>query len=652
MRHLFFSLPMFLLPLLVTTTNGQEYSLTILHNNDGESRVVNAGDGLEEYGGIARFATMVNQTRSYYQGQGHGVLTISSGDNFLAGAEFEASRNDGTYYDALALSQINYDAVILGNHEFDFGTSTLSGFISDAQGTNATTFLSANLDFSGDSALNAQVTSGNIAKSKTVTVATSVGDKTIGIIGATTENLPFISSPGDVTVNNVAAAVNSEIAALKSAGVDHIVLASHLQGIAEDQALVAQLDEGVDLMIAGGGDDRLASPGADSPTTVYDSSAPGSIVDTGFVPGDDAEGAYPTVSSMTDAGGNSIPIVSTDANYKYLGRITLDVDSEGNVSLGASSNPQRIASTNVDTVHGVEADSTVQSTVVDPVSTFVQNLESQIIGTTSQTIIGGGSSDNIRTREQAGGNLVSDAIRAAAVERAGDFGVDAPMIALVNGGGIRADIAAGDVSLKDTFDVSRFQNFVSVVEDVSVSDLKLLLENAYSRVFDGPGEGIDPVREGDGTGRFAQVSGMSVVFDIGAQELVLDVDGNVITAGERILQVMLEDGTMLIDGGMVIDSAATIDIATLNFLALGGDQYFDEDYLSQDYGFTNLGITDQQSLAAFIESFNGQDLAIVNNGAYDSVADGRIVAVPEPFSGTLLLGVLGCGALFRRKNPV
>ena len=143
-----------------------------------------------------------------------------------------------------ALSQIGYDAIIIGNHEFDFGPEVLSEFIDEAQLTNATTFLSSNLDVSGVASLNAQALAGTLAPSKLISVTTSAGVKQVGLIGATTENLPFISSPGDVLVTDVATAVNTQITQLQMGGADHIVLASHLQGISEDNQLVPLLNPG------------------------------------------------------------------------------------------------------------------------------------------------------------------------------------------------------------------------------------------------------------------------------------------------------------------------------------------------------------------------------------------------------------------------
>lgn len=86
----------------------------------------------------------------------------------------------------------------------------------------------------------------------------TAGDQ-VHIIGPTTERLPYISRPRDVVVTEVAGAVQAQIDALAAAGVSRIILISHLQSILEDLALAAQL-RGLDVMIAGGGDELLANP--------------------------------------------------------------------------------------------------------------------------------------------------------------------------------------------------------------------------------------------------------------------------------------------------------------------------------------------------------------------------------------------------------
>ncbi|MCX5887320.1 MAG: bifunctional metallophosphatase/5'-nucleotidase, partial [Proteobacteria bacterium] len=121
----------------------------MLHNNDSESQLIDAGTGLEDCGGVARFATLAHKLKAQaLEGCSNcGVAMVSSGDNFLAGPELNASFQKGVpFYDAIAMDLIGYDAVCLGNHEFDFGPDTLADFIEGFPRT--VKFLSANLDFS------------------------------------------------------------------------------------------------------------------------------------------------------------------------------------------------------------------------------------------------------------------------------------------------------------------------------------------------------------------------------------------------------------------------------------------------------------------------------------------------------------------------
>src|SRR5690606_2391435 len=84
--------------------------LTIFHNNDGESQLINAGAGIEDFGGIARFATLLGNLRAEAEA-GPGInITLNSGDNFLAGPEFNASLQKGApYYDSIGLNRMGYD---------------------------------------------------------------------------------------------------------------------------------------------------------------------------------------------------------------------------------------------------------------------------------------------------------------------------------------------------------------------------------------------------------------------------------------------------------------------------------------------------------------------------------------------------------------
>jgi 5'-nucleotidase / UDP-sugar diphosphatase len=118
---------------------------------------------------------------------------VTSGDNFLAGPEFSVALENGLpLYDGLVYRRMKFDAICLGNHDFDFGPDITADFINSVRNT---VFLSANLDFSQEPVLNTLTTGKKPLLAKS-TVVKKRGVK-IGIVGATTENLNFISSPRD-----------------------------------------------------------------------------------------------------------------------------------------------------------------------------------------------------------------------------------------------------------------------------------------------------------------------------------------------------------------------------------------------------------------------------------------------------------------------
>ncbi len=277
------------------------------------------------------------------------VVTLSSGDNFLAGPEFNASLEKGPpFYDSIVVNAIGYDALAIGNHEFDFGPEVLADFIA---GVDAEVpFLSANLDLSGEPRLQALADAGRIAAS----VVLERAGQQIAVIGATTQDLPFISSPRDVTVGDVADAVEAEIAGLPE-GVDKVILISHLQSVNEDVALLQQL-EGIDVAIAGGGDELLASEG------------------TPLLPGDaeDVAGPYPMLAP--DATGKQVPVVTTSGNFKYLGRLEVLFDGDGEV-LAAAGAPVRVVQAGE--ADAVVPDAEVVAAVAEPVAAALEQAGSQ-----------------------------------------------------------------------------------------------------------------------------------------------------------------------------------------------------------------------------------------------------------------------------------
>ena len=556
------------------------FTLTILHNNDGESKLLPNDD--RGYPGVARFATQMKSMQAAAADAGSAVVTLTSGDNFLASQELNVSlARDGALYDSIALSGL-YDAMALGNHDFDLGPEVAARFIEGFD--PPVTFLSANADFSGEPALQALVDSGVLAGSTVV----EAGGQKVGVIGAVTPMLPNISSPRNVVISDVLAAVRAEVASLTGDGVNKIILVSHLQGVSEEIALVADL-AGVDVVIAGGGDDLLRNEG-----------------DT-CMPDDDPVAPYPLL--VEDSTGTDVPVITAPGGYRCIGELTVTFDGGGNIV----SHTGRSAGVGLD----VTPDAAVQSSVVDPLAAAVAESDAHVIGQSDVDL--DGRRAGVRTGSTNQGNLHADALRAAVANRAEAFGLAVPDVAIQNGGGIRNDavIPAGPITTGDTWDIAPFRNFV-VVGEVSRETFHVLLEQAVDRI---PGAG----------GQFAQASGFTFSYDPAAPARETDRAGDCSLIGDpgsRIYDVTLDDGTAIVRGGAVVPGDPVV-LATIDFLANGGDCY-----PLGDIEFTSVGVTYQQALADYIAKDLG---GTITAAAYPEGGDNRIVAL-EPVLVTVKPG--------------
>ncbi len=462
-----------------------DFTLTVLHNNDGESDLLPAEDGA---GSISRYGWLFQQLEKAARTSGGearsktGVISIGAGDNFLASPELEASFAKGIpWYDAMALDYLAYDAFVIGNHEFDFGPEVLADFINSFDG-NGDVFISANLDFSAEPSLQALVDAGLIRAS---VVVKERGER-IGIVGVTTPELREVTSPGDVIIDeDLVTVVQAEIDHLTAQGIDKILVASHLQDISNELELVTQLED-VDAVIGGGG-------------------------------GEDISSNYPLVA--TDLNGVEVPVVTVPGDYFDVGNLVLSFDEDGNVlAYGGGLMP---------VTGDLPQDPYLLNNVEQPVENFLADLAETVIAT-SEVGINGVRAD-VRTRETNGGNLMADAHLAAAQERAADFGASVPQVALQNGGGIRNDsiIGPGNITLLDTFDMAPFTNFVSILDPISTGDFVAAVEHGLAGL---PGA----------AGSFAQWAGLVVTYDPAALagsrivDLTLD-DGTVVVSGGAIV---------------------------------------------------------------------------------------------------------------------
>lgn len=482
--------------------------LTIVHSSDGESALV-----ADDYSGsVAQFATVV---KSIVKEVGKkNALVVSSGDNFLAGLEYAASEG---VYDARALSQIGFDVSAIGNHEFDFGAKGLEKFIVNSNFI----FVSSNLDFTQEVALR-RFAGIKILNSYIIEKA----GRKIGLVGATTEEISYISSPGpNIKINAVRESLQNAVNELREQGIDIIIALTHLQNIEEEKQLAQQMD-GVDIFIAGGGDDLIGNE--NNAYLVRQDREGGYVADM-------PTGGYPFYTSS--ASGEPVAVVSTDGSYNYVGRLDVTFDKKGLISsVSDTSGPIPVS-------NDIKPDRRIQREIVDVVEKSIEGFAKEIIG---QTIDGlDGTRETVRSRESTMGNAITDGYRYV-INAEGSEGVD---FAFTNGGGIRRSVVVpenGKINKQQALTALPFSNYLTVIKGMSVKEIKALFEHSVSELP-------------ESAGRFLQVSGVSVVYD------------SSLSPGSRVKSIRIGNSEIVSNGKVV--SSDNYNAVTNSFLATGGDGY-------------------------------------------------------------------------------
>ncbi|MBR1190913.1 choice-of-anchor I family protein [Bradyrhizobium sp. AUGA SZCCT0160] len=561
------------------------YKLQILHASDFEA-------GLKAIDDAPRFAAIVDRLEDTFANS----ITLASGDNYIPSPFFNAASDPSlaSFFqpsigraDIRILNTIGIEASVIGNHEFDPGPRDVQNLIrplADPDGTGPLggyegtrfAYLAANLNFAGepDLAPNAQTTplteatfgvgaSGGrrIAPS---TILEENGEK-IGVVGVTTPVFEDITTPGGVRIIGprtletdadfiaLAAIIQPAIDAVIAQGVNKVIIVSQLQELKNEQKLISFL-HGVDVVI-GGGSNALLSDSNDV-----------------LRPGDVSEGEYAQI--ITNAGGKNTVLVNTDGNYKYVGRLVLEFDANGDI-IPASLDPG---------VNGAYATDDAglarvyEGSGIDPFAEgsrgdIVRDLTTAIDGIiTQKDAVTFGRTDvylegrrgEVRSQETNLGNLSADANLWYAKSEYDS----AVQISIKNGGGIRDSIGsissegdgaelppaanpevgkeAGEVSQLDVENSLRFNNALSLVT-LTPQQLLEALENGVSN----PG------------GIFAQVGGLRFSYDLtrAAGDRVRSV--TLVDENEHVIAVVVENGDV------VADAPAAIRMVTLSFL-IGG----------------------------------------------------------------------------------
>jgi 2',3'-cyclic-nucleotide 2'-phosphodiesterase (5'-nucleotidase family) len=542
--------------------------LQIIHSSDNESSFQDPNT-LEEK--ILNYSTINTGLQQLAVEECIPSLHMTAGDHTIPGPFYQASDEvfgepgigDIWMYNAMGLV-----ANGMGNHEFDGGIEEFAYMLNTADYP----FIAANLDFSqvvleegtpeieiGPDARNCAASRGRVVKSCFV----STGGHKIGFIGRapadffnviedpenTLGGLDFVGGRDPETNQPLVSAVGQvleQVELLEKRQVKRIVLIDHAQDFTGDP-LSANVLRGIDVIVAAGTTGFMAQPTANGPFNL-------------LRPEDTAEADYPTVRQ--DMEGNTVLVVNSDQQYRYVGNLIVEFDKAGLV-VGWDDRSGPIATTS----EGVAAMEAELGTSLSPdpaiADTFLQLQNTSLIqdafavvGTTTSPL--NGQRADVRSRETNLGRLAADSTTWFARNN-GFPGTD---IAFKNGGGIRDSILGPTIIRLSIQAALAFDNTLTVLE-MSGDQVLAAMENSVSRV---------PALDG----RFPQVAGVQMEYD--ANFPGLEGQASVaVPSRVRNLTITKEDGTMV---DLVIDGTAqqaaladTFVLATNSFTATGGDGY-------------------------------------------------------------------------------
>ncbi|XP_056436708.1 snake venom 5'-nucleotidase-like [Gadus chalcogrammus] len=435
------------------------WDLVLLHTNDVHARMEPTSSESGKcapakapcFAGVARRSWQVNEIRNREKN----VLLLDAGDQFQGSVWFNFYKGAEA---AFFMNRLRYDAMALGNHEFDNGVEGLvKPFLEDVRFP----VLSANLN-----AILAPKLDGHFEPYKILRVD---GQK-VGIVGYTSQETPSLSQPGpNLVFGEEVAAVQLQVDKLLTLGVNKIIALGH-SGFTKDQEIARKV-RGLDVVIGG-----------HTNTFLYTGPPPSTEVPAGD---------YPFLV-QSDHGG-TVPVVQAYAFGKYLGYLKLTFDQEGNVK-EAKGNPILLDS-------NVPEDASVAAEV----ATWRQNLTVYSSKTVGKTLVFlNGTFEECRFRECNLGNLICDAMIHNNIKYADELQWNHVAACILNGGSVRTSIdersADGDITVEDLLAVMPFGGTFDLVQ-LSGATLLSAFEHAVRRY-------------GLSTGEFLQVSGIRVVYDL------------------------------------------------------------------------------------------------------------------------------------------
>lgn len=473
-------------------------------------------------GGAAYLATHLKDLRAAAKAKGQDSVTVAAGDLIGASPLLSAAFHDEPTVEAL--NGMGLEAASVGNHEFDEGWHELlrmqtGGCLPDGDGANnqnscpdaAHPFEGAKFKY-----LAANVFFENTRKTlfAPYTIKTFKDGKKVGFIGMTLENTPNIVTKSGVeglTFKDEVDTANALVPVLKKKGVESIVVLLHEGGFPADPKAYN------------------SCPGISGP--IVD-------INAGLDPEIDA-----IISGHTHQGYNCSLLDSAKqprlvTSASSFGRLVTEVRLSIDNATGDVDRVNTLANNQIITQDVVQDPKT--AALIAKYKALVAPIENKVIGHITTPSVVRTPDDSL---ESPLGNLIADAQLA---DPSVVTGGKTPVVAFMNPGGIRADLAStnGEVTFGKAFTVQPFNNFL-VSMDMTGTQIKALLEQQFSGV-----NGPDAPKF-----KVLQVAGITYTWNPAA------------AAGSKVVA-----GSIKIGGQPLVD-ATTYRIVTNNFLSDGGDGF-------------------------------------------------------------------------------
>jgi 5'-nucleotidase len=489
-------------------------------------------------GGGAYLAALLQEERAKSRAAGATPITVAAGDLIGASPLLSAAFHDEPTIEAM--NKMGLQVASVGNHEFDEGWRELrrmqrGGCLEDGDGENGADSCPGGKEFAGAEFqyLGANVVWKEQGDRKRPTVFPGVkvmkvqGEK-VAFIGMTLEATDTIVSPSGITeidFEDEVATANALVPSLKERGIKSIIVLLH-EGVAPSDATAYNDCTGV--------------------------SGPGLAIAQDLKPAIDAVVSghthQPYNCVVEDPKGNPRLLTSASSLGRMVSKLHFLIDPAS----GDIVRPAAFAENLI--VENGEGEPTSQGilNLITRYTTLVAPIRDEVIGHIDP--LGTPNQSISRTADANGGdsplgNLIADAQKV-------DDTIDGdPVIALMNPGGIRADLVEngeGDVTYGAAFSVQPFNNLV-VSMDLTGAEIKQVLEQQWN----GGNEGTNR--------KILQVSGLQYTWDLS--------DALLTSAPAIVGDVLVDD-----DGDPATDMVPLVDgdtyrVAMNNFIADGGDNF-------------------------------------------------------------------------------